>query len=90
MACSLRIEFPGAVYHVTSRGDRREPIFEDAIDRLALLDVRVDPLPRATLFDLGGLQEGLEQWMGPRVDVLTPRDLPAKCRDRVVVAPHPL
>jgi putative transposase len=24
---------------VTSRGDRREPIFEDHIDRLALLDV---------------------------------------------------
>lgn len=28
MARPLRIEFPGAVYHVTSRGDRREPIFE--------------------------------------------------------------
>jgi len=25
----LRIEFPGAVYHVTARGDRREPIYED-------------------------------------------------------------
>ena len=24
MARPLRIEFPGAVYHVTSRGDRRE------------------------------------------------------------------
>ena len=39
MARPLRIEFPGAVYHVTSRGDRRELIFEDDIDRLALLDV---------------------------------------------------
>ncbi|MBL8529172.1 MAG: addiction module protein, partial [Burkholderiales bacterium] len=29
MARPLRIEFPGAIYHVTSRGDRREPIFED-------------------------------------------------------------
>ena len=29
MARPLRIEFPGAVYHVTSRGDRREPIFVD-------------------------------------------------------------
>lgn len=39
MARPLRIEFPGAVYHVTSRGDRREPIFVDDVDRRALLDV---------------------------------------------------
>ena len=37
MSRPLRIEFPGAVYHVTSRGDRREPIFEDDVDREALL-----------------------------------------------------
>jgi putative transposase len=35
----LRIEFPDAVYHVTSRGDRREPIFVDDADRAALLGV---------------------------------------------------
>ena len=23
----LRIEYPGAIYHVINRGDRREPIF---------------------------------------------------------------
>jgi hypothetical protein len=23
----MRIEYPGAIYHVMSRGDRREPIF---------------------------------------------------------------
>ncbi|HNB43466.1 MAG TPA: transposase [Burkholderiaceae bacterium] len=39
MARPLRIEFPGAVYHVTSRGDRREPIFADDSDRVALLEV---------------------------------------------------
>ena len=33
MARPLRIEFPGAIYHVTSRGDRREVIFEDDADR---------------------------------------------------------
>ena len=38
MARPLRIEFPGAIYHVTSRGDRREPIFEDDEDRRAFLD----------------------------------------------------
>jgi putative transposase len=35
----LRIEFEGAVYHVTSRGDRREPIFVDDDDRHRLLAV---------------------------------------------------
>ena len=39
MARPLRIEFPGAVYHVTSRGDRREPIFQDDQDRLIFLDI---------------------------------------------------
>lgn len=39
MSRPLRIEFPGAVYHVTSRGDRREPIYRDDDDRLAQLDV---------------------------------------------------
>jgi putative transposase len=39
MSRPLRIEFPGALYHVTSRGDRREPIFIDDTDRTALLNV---------------------------------------------------
>jgi putative transposase len=39
MARPLRIEFPGAVYHVTSRGDRREAIFDDDADRHAFLNV---------------------------------------------------
>jgi hypothetical protein len=32
MARPLRLEFAGALYHVTSRGDRREDIFEDDRD----------------------------------------------------------
>ena len=39
MARPFRIEFPGAGYHNTSRGDRREPIFADDEDRCALLGV---------------------------------------------------
>lgn len=42
----LRIEFPGAVYHVTSRGDRRESIFADDDDRQALLAVVEQGLQR--------------------------------------------
>jgi REP element-mobilizing transposase RayT len=41
MARPLRIEFTGALYHVTSRGDRREDIYADDTDRetwLAVLD----------------------------------------------------
>lgn len=39
MSRPLRIELPDAVYHVTSRGNAREPIFLDSTDRLALLNV---------------------------------------------------
>jgi len=33
MARQLRVEYPGAIYHVMNRGDRREPIFQDDADR---------------------------------------------------------
>ena len=45
MARPLRLEFSGAVYHVTARGDRRGDIFRDDHDRtrfLALLGREVD------------------------------------------------
>lgn len=46
MARPLRIEFPGAVYHVTSRGDGGEPIFVDDEDRLGLLGIVAQALSR--------------------------------------------
>ena len=33
MPRQLRIQYPGAIYHVLSRGDRREDIFHDDVDR---------------------------------------------------------
>jgi putative transposase len=39
MSRPLRIEYPGAVYHVTSRGDARRPIFRTDDDRVLFLDV---------------------------------------------------
>ena len=33
MARKLRVEYPGAIYHVMNRGDRREAIFRDEADR---------------------------------------------------------
>ena len=38
MARKLRIEYPGAIYHVMNRGDRQEPIFEDDADRERFLE----------------------------------------------------
>ena len=46
MSRPLRIEFPGALYHVTSRGDRREDIFVDDTDRARLLAVVAQGLAR--------------------------------------------
>jgi len=40
MARPIRIEFNGALYHVTSRGDRREAIYEDDADREWFLDAK--------------------------------------------------
>jgi len=39
MARPLRIEFAGALYHVTSRGDGQEDIYLDDIDRGVFIDV---------------------------------------------------
>ena len=39
MSRPLRLEFANALYHVTSRGDRREPIVIDDADRSLWLDV---------------------------------------------------
>jgi len=39
MARPLRIEFPGALYHVTSRGDRKEDIYDDDKDRYIFLSI---------------------------------------------------
>jgi len=52
------------------------------------IDLLVDALPGATLFDLGGLQEELQSLLGLRVDVLTPGDLPVNFRSRVLAEAH--
>jgi hypothetical protein len=37
VARKLRVQYPGAIYHVMNRGDRREPIFRDDGDRILFL-----------------------------------------------------
>src|SRR5215472_9367760 len=38
MGRKLRVEYPGAIYHVMNRGDHREPIFRDDHDRKLFLE----------------------------------------------------
>ena len=46
MVRPLRIEFPGAISHVTSRGNHRESIFKDAGDHRTLLPVLAQAMAR--------------------------------------------
>lgn len=54
------------------------------------LDLLVDALPGATLFDLGGLQVELEELLGVSVDLLTPGDLPPRFRAQVLAEAVPV
>ncbi|MBK6714516.1 MAG: nucleotidyltransferase family protein [Burkholderiales bacterium] len=54
------------------------------------LDLLVDALPGATLFDLGGLQNELQELLGVRVDLLTPGDLPPAFRSQVLAQARPV
>jgi predicted nucleotidyltransferase len=54
------------------------------------LDLLVDPLPNATLFDLGGFQDEMEELLGIAVDVRTPGDLPTPIRARVLQEAKPI
>jgi putative transposase len=38
MARKLRIQFLGAIYHVMNRGNHREEIFRDDLDRQCFLE----------------------------------------------------
>jgi putative transposase len=46
MSRPLRIEFEGAVYHVTSRGDHREAVFRDDQDRQTHLEIMAQAMDR--------------------------------------------
>jgi len=54
------------------------------------IDILVDALPGASLFDLGGLQVELEEILGVPVDLLTPEDLPSSFRARVLAEAIPI
>jgi REP element-mobilizing transposase RayT len=41
MARPLRVEYPGAVYHITSRGNEKKSIFRDSLDREVFLEILI-------------------------------------------------
>ena len=69
------------VFGSALRGDDREG---------SDIDILVDALPGATLFDLGGLQVELEEILGVRVDLLTPGELSRHFRVRVLAEAAPI
>jgi len=75
-------ELPGRFHAANPRvfGSALRGVDQDDSD----LDLLVDAMPGATLFDLGGLHAELEDLLGVRVDLLTPSDLPPKIRERVL------
>jgi predicted nucleotidyltransferase len=54
------------------------------------LDLLVDPAPKTSLLDVAGLQMEIEQLVGIKVDVLTPRALPPRFRERVLTEAQPV
>ena len=47
MPRQLRIEYPGAIYHVMSRGDRREVIFHNDMARQEFLKTLAEACQKA-------------------------------------------
>jgi uncharacterized protein len=54
------------------------------------LDILIDPAPRTSLLDLAGLQLEIEARTGAKVDLLTPRCLPLKFRQKVLDEAQPV
>lgn len=54
------------------------------------IDILVDALPGATLFDLGGLQEELKEKLGVPVQIVTPEELHRFFKDKVLAEARPV
>ena len=54
------------------------------------LDLLVEPTRQTSLFDIGAIRHELKQLLGVEVDVLTPRALPDKFRQKVIEEAAPV
>lgn len=84
-----------AVREITSRFRAANPrvfgsVLHGTDDEGSDLDLLVDALPGATLFDLGGLQDELESILNVHVELLTPGDLPIAFRAKVLAEAKPV
>ena len=79
---------------VTSRRAANPRLFGSALDQsesaTSDIDILVDAMPGATLFDLGALQVELEELLGAPVDLLTPGDIAPEFRKRVLELAKPI
>jgi uncharacterized protein len=79
---------------VTRQGAVRPRVFGSAIrgsdTEASDLDLLVDPTPRTTLMTLAAIQPEAERLLGVRVDVLTPKSLPQRFRDLVLLEAIPV
>ncbi len=55
MARPLRIQYPGALYHITSRGNERKRIYLDDSDRKKFLEILEDYHDRLGILTVGGI-----------------------------------
>ncbi len=68
MARKLRVQYPGAIYHVMNRGDRREAIFNDDQDRVLFLDTLAEACAKTgrqvhAAMSSGNNLAALEAWL---------------------------
>ncbi|MDE2324624.1 MAG: nucleotidyltransferase family protein [Betaproteobacteria bacterium] len=54
------------------------------------LDILIDPTLETTLFDIGAIRHELLELLGVPVDVLTPKALPDKFREKVLAEAVPV
>lgn len=54
------------------------------------LDLLVDPTPDTTLMDIARIQSRLQKLLGVTVDVLTPKALPERFRERILLTAVPV
>ncbi|MFO7765067.1 MAG: nucleotidyltransferase family protein [Pelovirga sp.] len=79
---------------VETRNCRNPRIFGSVLDGTDTpesdIDLLVEPLPKTSLFDIGGIMEDLKDLLGVEVDVATPPALPEKWRDEIETTAKPV
>lgn len=79
---------------VTRYGALRPRVFGSAVrgedTEDSDLDLLVDPTPCTTLMTLAAIQREAERLLGVRVDVLTPKSLPQRFQERVLLEAVPV